>query len=937
MVMKVGIIHPILFKSAPAVTKPEIQSTQQRTQINELSSVTPDYSVITPQKYTKLGVDKLNNGLEIHQYKLSNGHRITIVPMEGSPAIVKNYVNVGSLNETDNIKGISHFLEHMAFNGTTGENGYMKLNTGDSFKKIEDLGGWVNASTSYSKTDYINSTPLLEENDLETQIKVMAAMTEDLKLSDEMIEKEKGPVCSEINMIMDNTYSIAFDQSTRTLFNIKSSADDLVGGSVEHIKNLTKEDVKAYYDKYYTPDNMNLVITGDVDPNEVISLVAKNFKSTKKPQRSVYHEKLEPITKTVRKDFSSNKTKSAEIVVSFAGPKSNNTKEKIIHNILTRYFSFYECGFSTEMKDMYASFNYSLEKISSNPHNPTMLSFASECSEENVEKTLQYMFKKISKMKAPSEEALDIIKKKMKKNNSLKQESSSAVNNLIGCSILNNDFDYVTDYEKILDDITPEDIQNYIEKYLDTSKAAVIVMHPETTAEKLNENYAKANNISFKGRTRQPFNMNKVSTETLNNNYNAVFVQTKNNNVFINFNLEYDALKQNINPAAVSILSLILDRGTMDINRDELTAFEEENNITINGSLNDNYLSYVCSCDKETLPLTIENIQNRIKNPRLTQEEFDFCLNKIKDYYSRIEIDSETLLSDYISKYNPYVTSSDEFKKALETVTLEDVKKLHEYIIKNSYGSIGINIPETMPEVKDIAINEFQKLDNVKPFEYNFKNIFVPNTKQEVLTHAKETAQADIIQTYRYEREDNPKFKITERLLNTILNSSQEIGLFNTLREKEHLAYLVHSYTDNIGIDGELSCSILTTTDNKEIGEYSYDNVQKSINGFHRQIQALKDSKYSDEDLEAAKRSLKASLLEFESADDKIEALGSATFTKDGVNLYNNYYKIIDSITREDIDALAEKIFSNPPIYSIVASQDTLDANKEYLENLKKA
>ena len=57
---------------------------------------------------------------------------------------------------------------------------------------------------------------------------------------------------------------------------------------------------------------------------------------------------------------------------------------------------------------------------------------------------------------------------------------------------------------------------------------------------------------------------------------------------------------------------------------------------------------------------------------RLTQEEFDFCLNKIKDYYSRIEIDSETLLSDYISKYNPYVTellvraivmATDEFKR----------------------------------------------------------------------------------------------------------------------------------------------------------------------------------------------------------------------------------------------------------------------------------
>ena len=59
--------------------------------------------------------------------------------MEDSPTTVKNYINVGSMNETDNIKGISHFLEHMAFNGTNGTNGYLKLNPGDSFQKLNRL------------------------------------------------------------------------------------------------------------------------------------------------------------------------------------------------------------------------------------------------------------------------------------------------------------------------------------------------------------------------------------------------------------------------------------------------------------------------------------------------------------------------------------------------------------------------------------------------------------------------------------------------------------------------------------------------------------------------------------------------------------------------------------------------------------------------------
>ena len=121
MVMKVGYINPIMFKATAPVTKPD-NNVRTDVKIKELGNVTPDYAVKMPQKYTSTGVKELPNGLKLHTYKLANGHKVTIVPMENSPAIVKNYVNVGSMNETDDIKGISHFLEHMAFNGTLGEN-----------------------------------------------------------------------------------------------------------------------------------------------------------------------------------------------------------------------------------------------------------------------------------------------------------------------------------------------------------------------------------------------------------------------------------------------------------------------------------------------------------------------------------------------------------------------------------------------------------------------------------------------------------------------------------------------------------------------------------------------------------------------------------------------------------------------------------------------
>ena len=141
MVMKVFGINNITFKQSAGTNNPQHNSVLHKNTpiVKDLGYVTPDFTVNVPVKYKKIEVNKLDNGLELHRYKMENGYKVTIVPMKNSPAVVKSYVNVGSMNETGDIKGISHFLEHMAFNGTNGENGHIELKQGDSFKKIDKI------------------------------------------------------------------------------------------------------------------------------------------------------------------------------------------------------------------------------------------------------------------------------------------------------------------------------------------------------------------------------------------------------------------------------------------------------------------------------------------------------------------------------------------------------------------------------------------------------------------------------------------------------------------------------------------------------------------------------------------------------------------------------------------------------------------------------
>lgn len=933
MVMNVGKIQSVGFKSNINDTK-KVSNPSENIKITELSRVTPDFNVVTPQTYSKISVNTLPNGLQIHTYKLANGHTVSVIPMEDSPMTVKNYVNVGSMNETDDIKGISHFLEHMAFNGTIGDNGYMKLNRGDSFKKVEELGGWTNASTSYSITDYVNSTPMLEESELEKQIKIIAAMTENLALSEKMIEKEKSPVSSEIDMVLDSPVTTSIDQTIRTLFNIRSSADELIAGSVNHIQNLDRNKVFEYYNKYYTPDNMHLVITGDVEPQKVMDLVSKNFHSNKISKGAKFSEPLYPINHTVRKDFISDKASSTNITIGFEGPKNNDTKNAIIGEFIQRYFNSVEPGLNKELKKLNSYGELSNERISNNSAHPSFNFINIDCADEKSEEVLKLIFDKLSNLKTPSQKNLDNIKNTMIQDFNDNLEYSSFVNGIIGSTYFDDKADGFINYENIVKSITLEDIKNYTDKYLNIEKAAITVIHPDVDKSEVFNNYENAKNVNFKGKSHQPINPDKLSQTTLENNHKAGFVKTKNPNIPFYYTLYYDIPKE-INPAAKYILDDIYSSGTMNMSEDDFRQFQEDNNISLFASAGKTSLAINGYSNMENFEKTTDKARELLYNPRITEEEFSDAVNRFKENLLLHQDNASDIYFDHEAETDSSYTKTSELIKSLEKLTIDDVKNLHKYILENSKGTICVNVPESNPDFKEKAIEEFSKFNNVDKYSYEIKDKYIENTEPVVLTKDRNVSQADIMQVYKFEIGDSDKELLVANLMNSLLSSSDSIGLFNSLRERDHLAYSVYSdlFVDNNC--GRVSLNILTSTDNKETGTQTYDNVQKSINGFKRQINMLLNSEYTDEDLETAKRKMKASLLNNETVISKLSTIDYAIYKDKPLDIDNQKYKIIDSITREDIDNFAKKVFSKKPVYAIVASEDTLENNKDFLESLK--
>ena len=909
------------------------ETVQINPQIEQLSNIQPDFAVKTPMAYTKIGEMNFPYDTKAYCYKLTNGQRVIIVPQEGE-TVLKTYVNTGSMNEPDNLRGISHYIEHNLFNGSQG------LEQGDFFKQVDKMGASTNASTGFAETNYYISSNLLNEGDLENKIKIHASMLETPLFTAEKLEKEKGIVNSEINMITSNPENLAINKMLKNLYNIKTTSMDMIGGTTDNITNLTREDVVNYYNNNYYPANMITVITGDVNPEETMKLISKYFTSKKQPSGQRNFEKLVPIEKTVREDFISDKATGTNIVVGFNGPQPKNIKDLIFTEAAMELLSG---GSTTRIDKKLKVYNASLyteeEKVSTNPKDGRALMFIAESSDENSEKVLKVIFNEIANIanNPPTDDEMQIIKKKMLNNFSTIFEHSFRTNNAIGRSLLENNEDYLNTFQQIVKSMTADDIVNAAKKYLDINKASVTVVHPSSAnPESINKKYNDAKSISFTGR-KDAINLNNVKEYNMpNNNFKIITNNSRTDNCY----LKMEFLTEGYNTdklAAVLVLDELLNDGTLNKNQEEYYKALQKSGINANFESNNKSVTVYSKFAPEDMDKALKSIKELIDSPRFNQEAFDGVKSKIIDNISISEKSAFDKLNTEIYKNLPQSQTKEKVLEDLQTLTLDDVKNLYNAIMTNSKASIAVTAPfNRKPELNNILfknIASYKKFNVYKPEELLDK--YVPNTETKVLTDTDNKNQAEIIEAFKFRRGNNLKDDICLALLNTIFGGNASSRLFNDLREQQKLAYHVRSnfkITDNTGI---FYLKIGTTTENKDTNEISYDNLQKSIDGFNKHIQKIKTEKVTEEELNNAKLNLKNSILNMNNTyGSQTDGLLYNLNTPYGISRDNQALQMVDSITADDIYNTANYVFSGKPIYSIVATENTLNANDSYLKSL---
>ena len=251
-----------------------------------------------------------------HMETLDNGLKVMILENHQVPQVsISTTIKVGAKNESDFFDGATHLLEHLIlFRGTekmTGEQ------VGEAMKKH---GAYFNGYTSPDWTDFVISLP---KDNLEFALGIHSDMLFRSNFSKEAMDKERQAVVEEINISLDNPFNSSYRSSLKELFGRHPYAKDVLGPK-ERVLNVPRDSVYAYYKRYYAPNNMTMVIVGDVNAASTMALVKKYFGEIPRGEvaRDRYvappkHDKITTIN--LKKDVN-----QAYLMLGAIGPKADS-------------------------------------------------------------------------------------------------------------------------------------------------------------------------------------------------------------------------------------------------------------------------------------------------------------------------------------------------------------------------------------------------------------------------------------------------------------------------------------------------------------------------------------------------------------------------------------------------------------------------------------
>jgi len=837
------------------------------------------------------------NAQDFNVYKLDNGQTVVIQEVKTNPIVtIDTWIKTGSINENEDNNGVSHFLEHLFFKGSTNHA------PGEFDKILETKGALTNAATSKDFTHYYITIP---SKDFDLALEMHADMLLHPLIPRKELEKERKVVIEEIMKDANSPQTLVYDNLIKMLYTNHPYKRKVIG-TADIISTIHRDKILEYYNNFYNPSNMVTVIVGDVDSASAIEKVKKDFNAEyKKPVKNVFPQ--EKILTSQAKTVDYADIQSGYMLVGFRGVNIDDKDSYALDVLSTILGDGRSSVFYRNIKENKQLAN-TISTANTGFKDDGIFYVSATFMPEKCSKLQEAIFEEIKNIQKNSitPEQLRLAKNIIERNTYYERESISNIAGEIGYTVVTTDD--IKFYETYLDNIkkvTAEDVKRVANKYLGVEKSAVSILLPQCAKEVKVSNItpAPAKFISENKKT-QKYELAHGATLLLTPN-------EVNDIIAISIFSKGGEFTEQI-PGTAQLTASVLTKGTNKYSSAEFAKVLEDNGIKIVPSASADKFSITVLTTKNEYDKTLELLNEVINNASLDDYEIEKSKNdklnaikKSKDIPLNIAIDN---YKTFIFENTPYSISNSVLEKSLPKITKADIKNYYDktFYPQNVVISINGNVN------KEKTLEEFTKIFNGKKgekFDYAKHSIPSLNTGKKIATQIKDLKTDWIIMGWQTAGVLNRKDYAALQVIDSLLGTGMSSRLFKNLRDCDGLAYqLGSSYSPNV-LKGSFITYIGTNPEN-------LDYAQKRMK---EEVFRLKNEFVGSKELQEAKDKLLGHyIIGQETNLDKATTIGWFEASGRGYQFDDQYAQLINSVTESDIIEVANKYFNDKYILSIV-------------------
>ena len=899
--------------------------------------------ILTPTASTaaKLprGVEQLNSIEGITEYRLKNGLQVLLFPDPSQETITVNITyKVGSKHENYGETGMAHLLEHLVFKGTPRHKNIAK--------ELTDHGAEPNGTTWTDRTNYYETFSATDEN-LKWALDLEADRMVNSFIAKKDLDSEMTVVRNELENGENSPVGVLIDRMLATSFDWHNYGKSTIGARTD-LENVKIENLKAFYKKYYQPDNATLIVSGKIDQDKTIKLVHKYFSKIKRPKRQLQELYTEEPIQDGERQVTIRRAGDVKVVASMyhipAGFDEMYPAVALLTNILADPTS----GrlHKTLVKNNLAANSYG---FSFQWGEPGVAIFMAQLGvDKDIEPARVAMLETLENLanEPISDEEVARAKAKMIKQFELRFNSSQSIALELSEWIGMGDWRLMFIDRDRMEQVTADKVRSAAAEYLvndnrtlglflpeqNPDRADSIVRLQQSDVDQLVAGYQGRESVA-QGEDFDPSHDNidaRTITRQLDNGSTVVYLpkKTRGESVVASINLDFgneaDLFEQSvIGNMAVSML----DRGTQKYSREELQAAFDELKASVSVSGGSTGAGAGILTTKKNLAAVMELTEEIFKHPTFDSEELKVLKEEMivgleqekQQPTSRVFRELGNHLNPYSPGHPYYQISIDDEIAQIRSVTSKDLYAFHTRFIGGQDAEASVvgdfDIDEINTQLNKMMAGwssntVYQRIES-RVADTNSINRFID-------TPDKSGAAFGAMIKFKL-RDDHPDYPALEMANQMFGGGFISSRLANRLRQQDGLSYGAGSWFNASSYD-----------ENATFGAYAIcapENLARVEVGFKEELAKVLDKGFTQQELNDARTGILQNSRIDRAKDGRLVRTLSGNIDLNRTMQWDkNYEKAVMDLSLEDVNAAVKRHLSMEGI-SIIKAGDSEKIN----------